>query len=158
MRVRTEVLGEVSRGRTSGRGATERNWQDLWLVSVTGQLKSLPVQEVRLECSKVRKPREATLFLGGNPPAPSHTLFLVLPSTTRQRWMEPTGPVPWDASTLSVSPQKHSYKELPGLPVSWHRRPSHDLHQSTRLQNRTPSEAGLNVQSLHPVQSSLGTS
>lgn len=42
--------------------------------------------------------------------------------------------------------------------MSWHRRPSLDLYQSTRLQNRTPSEAGLYVQSLHPVQSSLGTS
>lgn len=41
MRVRIEVSGEVSRG-TSGREATDRNWQDLWLVSVKGELESLP--------------------------------------------------------------------------------------------------------------------
>lgn len=160
LRVRTEVLGEVSRGRTSGRGATERNWQDLWLVSVTGQLKSLPDQEVRLECSKVRKPREATLFLGGNPPTPSHTLFLVLPSTTRQRWMEPSsyraGPLGclhtkcWSTETqLQRAPWPPSVVAQETFPRS----PSE--HSAT---NRTPSEAGLYVQSLHLVQSSLGTS
>lgn len=160
LRVRTEVLGEVSRGRTSGRGATERNWQDLWLVSVTGQLKSLPDQEVRLECSKVRKPREATLFLGGNPPTPSHTLFLVLPSTTRQRWMEPSsyragplGCLHTKCRSTEAQLQRAPWPPSVVAQETFPRSPSE--HSAT---NRTPSEAGLYVQSLPLVQSSLGTS
>lgn len=53
---------------------------------------------------------------------------------------------------------KAQLEELPCFPVSWHKRPSHSLHQSIRLRNRTLSEAYLYVQLLHSVHSSLGTS